>query len=66
MKQWTHRYKFKIKTTSSIGYAEHIHTGQIQVSRKYTNEEVFKLANKMSHSTLTNGKLVEVFLIETQ
>ncbi len=59
--QWTHRYKYKIKHNFN-----QIVTGETQVGRVYSDDEVLTLAKKMSNAIANDAVIIECKLIETR
>lgn len=66
LKEWTHRYRFKMDLPNFVPRVGNILTGTVQVSREYSDDEVEALAKEMSHGIFNNAKLVEVRLVEVR
>ena len=66
MIKWNHRYKYKLKSSKYTERVGYIHTGEMQVERAYSNQEVEALAKEMAHGTIDDAVLIECKLIEVR
>lgn len=66
LKEWTHKYRYKMDLPNFVPSVGNVLTGTVQVSREYSDDEVEALAKEMSHGIFNNARLVEVQLIEVR
>lgn len=66
LKEWTHKYRYKMDLPNFVPRVGNVLTGTVQVSREYSDDEVEALAKEMSHGIFNNARLVEVQLIEVR
>lgn len=66
LKEWTHRYRYKMELPNFVPRVGNVLTGTVQVSREYSNDEIEVLAKEMSHGIFNNAKLAEVRLVEVR
>ena len=66
LKEWTHRYSYKMELPNFVPRVGNVLTGRVLVDREYSDDEVESLAKEMSHGIFDNAKLVEVRLIEVR
>ena len=66
MKEWTHRYSYKMDLPNFVPRVGNVITGTVQVSREYSDDEVEALAKEMLHGLFNNAKLAEVRLVEVR
>lgn len=66
LKEWTHRYSYKMELSKFVPRVGNVLTGMVLVDREYSDDEVESLAKEMSHGIFDNAKLVEVRLIEVR
>ena len=66
LKEWTHKYRYKMELPNFVPRVGNVLTGTVQVSREYSDNEVETLAKEMSHGIFNNARLIEVQLIEVR
>jgi hypothetical protein len=64
LRQWTHRYRYELKTTRFVERVGYSHTGIVQVYGERTPREVEALAKRLHHGTIDDAQLADCQLIE--